>query len=88
MPALTFLVTWMGYSLFAYGFSQLRGCNASWKEISWPGKFQGCKPDPKTTTGYQQGTVVGSGGTGGAVFVPAPGGGYQIRPSNKPVGTP
>jgi len=88
MPALAFLVTYAGYWAFAYGLSRVRGCNASFLEIGWPGKFQGCKPDGKTTTGYQQGTVVGSGGTGGAVFIPAPSGGYQIRPGNKPVGTP
>ena len=45
MGALTYLVTWAGYSVFALGIANVRGCNVTWTAISWPGRFSGCHPD-------------------------------------------
>lgn len=38
-------VAFFGYWLFAYGLSQVRGCNAGFLEIVWPGSYKGCNPD-------------------------------------------
>lgn len=50
MPALGFLVTYVGYWAFAYGLATVRGCNVSFVGIGWPGsaKWTGCNPDPSS----------------------------------------
>ena len=45
MGALTYLLTWVGYSVFALGVGTVRGCNVTWKSVAWPGKWTGCHPD-------------------------------------------
>lgn len=37
------------YSLFTFGLSQIRGCNAGLVEISIPGRYKGCNPDKPAT---------------------------------------
>ena len=48
MIGLGFGVFFAGYTLLAYGWSQLRGCNASFISLAWPSPngFPGCNPDP------------------------------------------
>ena len=45
MGALTYLLTWTGYSVFALGVGTVRGCNVTWKQVAWPGKWTGCHGD-------------------------------------------
>ena len=68
MVGVAFGVLFAGYTLFVYGLSQVRGCNAGLLDVLWPGRYTGCHPDgpgpgsgPPVTTG----TVLG-GGKGGA----------------------
>ena len=51
MVGLGFGVFFGGYLLLSYGWSQLRGCNASFISLAWPSPngFQGCNPDPPGT---------------------------------------
>lgn len=47
-------VGWFGYQTLTYGWSQVRGCNAGFWDIAWPGRYKGCNPDgagTSTTTG-------------------------------------
>ncbi len=37
-------VLWLGYSVLAYGWSQLRGANVGLFTLMWPGKYDG-KPN-------------------------------------------
>jgi hypothetical protein len=39
------LVVWSGYTLFAYGYSQIRGCNIGLRDLAWPGRTIACNPD-------------------------------------------
>ena len=52
MIGLGFGVFFVGYTLLTYGFSQLRGCNAGFISLVYPGPkgFQGCNPDPPKTS--------------------------------------
>ena len=45
MLAVGALVALAGYTLVAYGWSQVRGCNAGLFDVVWPGRFHGCNPD-------------------------------------------
>lgn len=45
MAGLGFIGLGVGYWLLAYGWSQIRSCNAGFFEIGWPGAFKGCNPD-------------------------------------------
>jgi len=40
-------VVFLGYWVMTYGWSQLRGCNAGFFAIVWPGSsaYTGCEPD-------------------------------------------
>ena len=40
-----------GYTLLAYGWSQVRGCNAGLAGLIWPGAFKGCNPDSGSIPG-------------------------------------
>lgn len=62
-------VTFLGYWLFCYGLSQVRGCNAGMIALVWPGRFSGCDPD---TGGGQKSSSGGAVNNGkcGAGFVP------------------
>ena len=46
MVGLGFGLGFGGYLLLTYGWSQLRGCNASFVSLAWPNSFNGCNPDP------------------------------------------
>ena len=35
----------MGYTLLVWGVATVRGCNVSFTNVAWPGKFTGCNPD-------------------------------------------
>lgn len=50
MVGLGFGVIVAGFSLAGYGWSQLRGCNASFVSLIWPGSYKGCNPDSGTTS--------------------------------------
>lgn len=45
MGALTYLLIWTGYSVFALGVGTVRGCNVKWTQVAWPGRWTGCHPD-------------------------------------------
>jgi len=48
-------VMWLGYTTFAYSLSQIRGCNAGFLAMAWPGKTTPvCNPD---TGGSSTGTT-------------------------------
>ena len=40
-----FVVALLGYSVFDYGLSQVRGCNASFVDMIWPGRNPQCNGD-------------------------------------------
>lgn len=50
MLGVGFATIFAGYWLLAYGFSQVRGCNAGFFEIVWPGSYGGCKGDQSTNS--------------------------------------
>ena len=52
MTGLAGAVVLAGYIFVAYGWSQLRGCNASLVDITWPGRYKGCKPDKGSSSSY------------------------------------
>jgi hypothetical protein len=54
-------VLYFGYWLFAYGVSQVRGCNAGFFALGWPGKNPVCDKDTGATT-----SNIGQTGSGGA----------------------
>lgn len=64
MPLLTFGMAWFGYSLLAWGVATLRGCNVTWTQIAWPGKWSassGCNADSGgSTTGNAPGSTAGT----------------------------
>lgn len=45
MPIFAFGLAWFGYALLALGVGTVRGCNATFSEIAWPGKYTGCNAD-------------------------------------------
>ncbi len=64
-------LTFAGYQLLVYGWSQLRGSNAGFFDILWPGRFKGAFPDaasssPSTSTGATPGGGLAPGGTPGS----------------------
>jgi len=36
----------LGYQLLVYGYSQVRGDNAGFFDLLWPGRYNGPNPDP------------------------------------------
>ncbi len=58
----------VGYSLAAYGLSQVRKCNAGLWDLVWPGRFAGCNPD--TGTGVVTG---GASSLGSRIYSSSPG---------------
>lgn len=50
MAGLGFGLFFVGYSLLAYGWSQVRGCNAGLFSLIVPGRFKGCNPDSGEST--------------------------------------
>ena len=52
-------ILFMGYWIGAYGWSQIRGCNAGIVDLIIPGRYKGCAPD-------------GQGAAGGAPVGPGP----------------
>ena len=52
MVAVSGVLILAGYQLVTYGWSQIRGENAGFFDILWPGRYKGNRPD-----------VSGSGGT-------------------------
>lgn len=55
MLGLGFGLIFAGYTLFAYGFSQVRSQNAGFIEMVWPGKFSNPAADSGGST-VSQGT--------------------------------
>ena len=49
MPFLSFAMAWMGYTLLTWGVATVRGCNVTFMEVAWPGKYVGCDPDAPGT---------------------------------------
>ena len=45
MIGLGFVVLFGGYAVMTYGWSQLRGSNASFVSLVWPGSFKGASAD-------------------------------------------
>ena len=41
-------VLFIGYQLIVYGWSQVRGANAGFFDILWPGRYSGPHPDTGT----------------------------------------
>ncbi len=64
-------VFWFGYSLVAYGWSQLQGSNVGLTALMWPGKYNGAtNPD-----------------SGGAAATSGTSQGYATTPTHNPVPT-
>jgi len=72
--AIAGIVTWLGYGVFVYGFSQVRGQNYSIGDLLIPGKYvPGVPADSSLTGSVPGGTGTGAGtvpfnpttGTGG-----------------------
>jgi hypothetical protein len=61
MLAIAGVVTWLGYGVFVYGFSQVRGQNYSIGDLLIPGKFVAGVPADSSS-----GSTTGTTGTGGA----------------------
>ena len=49
MVAISGLLIFAGYQLATYGWSQVRGSNAGFFDILWPGRFAGLNPDKSAT---------------------------------------
>lgn len=45
MVAVSGVLIFLGYQLTAYGWSQVRGQNAGFFDILWPGRYKGNTPD-------------------------------------------
>lgn len=57
MAAVSGALIFIGYQLVAYGWSQVKGSNAGFFDILWPGRFKGAMPDGTATTAYGGGVV-------------------------------
>lgn len=77
-------VFFVGYSVLAYGWSQLRGCNAGFFDLIWPGRFTGCNPD--TGGGSGGGTTVPLGSGSSVKVTPQAGG--SVTPSSGGITVP
>jgi hypothetical protein len=75
-------VMWVGYTVLSYSLSQIRGCNAGFLAMAWPGKTPPkCNPD-SGGTGVQDTT--NDGGTAKvAPESPSPGA-RQVGTGNGP----
>jgi hypothetical protein len=51
VPLLSFGIAWMGYALLTWGVATIRGCNVTFGQVAFPGKFTGCNPDQGAATG-------------------------------------
>jgi len=57
-------VLWAGYAVFAYSLSQVRGCNAGFLAMAWPGKATPvCNPDTGTPSATKTNKITGTPGT-------------------------
>ena len=45
MVAVSGALIFAGYQLMVYGWSQVRGSNAGFFDLLWPGRYNGSKPD-------------------------------------------
>ena len=45
MIAVSGALVFGGYQLLVYGWSQVRGSNAGFFDVLWPGRFKGALPD-------------------------------------------
>ena len=50
MIAVSGALVFGGYQLLVYGWSQVRGSNAGFFDILWPGRFKGALPDGASAT--------------------------------------
>jgi hypothetical protein len=57
----------LGYQLTVYGFSQIRGQNAGFFDILWPGRYKGNTPDALAGNTYTAGKGVNNTAAGGTV---------------------
>ena len=46
MVAVSGGLIFLGYQLLTYGWSQVRGDNAGFFDLLWPGRYKGPNPDP------------------------------------------
>lgn len=61
MIGIGFALLFGGYSVLAYGWSQVRGCNAGVLEVIWPFTgYRGCKPDSGSAVVGGRASVPGS----------------------------
>ena len=81
MVGLGFGLFLAGYTLAAYGWSQVRGCNSGLVGIVWPGSFKGCNPDTGGTP--SQGSP-----TAPTLQNPNPKNPITAPPKGSPAGTP
>ena len=64
----------LGYQLMTYGFSQVRGSNAGFFDILWPGRYKGAFPDGGSTSTTGQPIKIGGAAVPGTITIPAPSG--------------
>jgi hypothetical protein len=68
----------IGYQLMVYGFSQVRGQNAGFFDILWPGRYKGNTPDKSAADTYSPSTGLNNTAAGGTV------GATPARPLRQP----
>ncbi len=68
MVGLGFGVLFSGYVLLTYGWSQIRGSNATMVQLVWPGSFQNvAKPDSGTPDSSSNQSITGTATVPGTV---------------------
>ncbi len=75
MIAVSGALIFIGYQLTVYGWSQVRGQNAGFFDILWPGRYQGNTPDAGAIASF---------GPNGNLNNTAQGGTIGATPSNTP----
>lgn len=66
MVAVSGALIFIGYQLTVYGWSQIRGQNAGFFDILWPGRYNGNTPDSTGDT-YTPGKGLSNIGAGGTI---------------------
>lgn len=86
MIGLGFGLLGASYWLATYGWSQVRGCNAGFVSLGWPGSFKGCNPDAGSTPAPTPSpTTTASKAPSGNTMIPI-GGGRSVPAKDIPGG--
>ena len=72
MVAVSGGLIFLGYQLLTYGWSQVRGANAGFFDILWPGRYKVVAPDAASVGTYTPGVGLNNTAQGGTVGLPRP----------------